>query len=223
MNTSLSLDWGVLLLELYTQFQNWQTGLLHLANLKGLIRCWSGPSLSLEIESNIHPHSWPESSVEVPNWSPKITTKNNVQEEKVFYHPKQNNHLLSSNLHRAGYLQIHLAPHSQPPNHQASLVTAWIVSLRKLLAMAVGCVKTRWFHNAALKPMPRRMKNITLFPYKFNCLCWKIALDIALLDVTSTSRLTLREWPPWCSKLCRCENGVTRWGFCLQSWAENVV
>ena len=72
----------------------------------------------------------------------------------------------------------------------------------------------------ALKPMPRRMKNITLFPYKFNCLCWKIALDIALLDVTSTSRLTLREWPPWCSKLCRCENGVTRWKFCLQSWAE---
>ena len=52
--------------------------------------------------------------------------------------------------------------------------------------------------------MPRRMKNMTRFPYKFNCLCWKIALDIALLDVTSTSRLTLREWPPWCSKLCRC-------------------
>ena len=38
--------------------------------------------------------------------------------------------------------------------------------------------------------------------------------------MTSTSRLTLREWPPWCSKLCRCENAVTRWGICLQSWAE---
>ena len=80
--------------------------------------------------------------------------------------------------------------------------------------------------------MPRSMKNMTRFPYKFNCLCWKIALDIALLDMTSTSRLTLREWPPWCSKLCRCvpseKNSVTivwMWpigDFALQSWAENL-
>ena len=89
--------------------------------------------------------------------------------------------------------------------------------------MAVGCVETRWHRNAAQKPMPCRMKNMTRFPYKFNCLCWKIALDIALLDVTNTSRLTLREWPPWCSKLCRCENGVTRWGFCLQSWGQFCI
>ena len=38
--------------------------------------------------------------------------------------------------------------------------------------MAVGCVKTRWHHNAAPKPMQHRMKNMTRFPYKFNCLCW---------------------------------------------------
>ena len=63
------------------------------------------------------------------------------------------------------------------------------------------CIRCKEFQMSTWKSFvvvvvvvtPRRMKNITLFPYKFNCLCWKIALDIALLDVTSTSRLTLRE------------------------------
>jgi len=36
-------------------------------------------------------------------------------------------------------------------------------------------------------------EKVTFFPYQFNCLCWKIALDIALLDVTSASSLALRE------------------------------
>lgn len=65
-------------------------------------------------------------------WGAKFEPQNHHQKQcsgrKSFYHPKQNNHLLSSNLHRAlhraGYLQINLAPHSQPPNHLASLVTA---------------------------------------------------------------------------------------------------
>ena len=129
----------------------------------------------------------------------------NFQEEKVSA-PPPTKHLLSCSLHRA------------TPD-QAGLVTPWIVSLPKLLSMAVGCVKTRWHHNGALKPMLYRMKkNMTRFHYKFSCLCWKIALDIALLDVTSTSELTLREWPPLCSKLCRCvpseKNSVTRWWLC---------
>ena len=47
--------------------------------------------------------------------------------------------------------------------------------------MAAGCVKTRWHPNAAPKPMQRRMKNMTRFPYQFNCLCGKIALDIVKL------------------------------------------
>ena len=89
--------------------------------------------------------------------------------------------------------------------------------------MAVRCVKTRWHHNAAPKPMQRSMKIMALFPYQFNCLCWKIALlDIALC-------LTLREWPPWCSKLCwltfwHCavKTMWPVWDFVLQSWAEIV-
>ena len=50
-------------------------------------------------------------------------------------------------------------------------------------------------------------------------------LDIAPLDVTSTARLTQREWPPWCSKLCRwtSENGVTRWGFCSTKLSRNCA
>ena len=37
----------------------------------------------------------------------------NFQEEKVSP-PKQNHYVLSCSLHRAGYLQMNLAPHSQP-------------------------------------------------------------------------------------------------------------
>ena len=106
---------------------------------------------------------------------------------------------------------------------QASLVTTWRVSLLKLLAMAVRCVKTRWHHNAAPKPMQSSMKNMALFPYQINCLCWKIALlDIALC-------LTLRGWPPWCSKLCwltfcvPSENSETLWWFgstMLRLWRQ---
>ena len=59
--------------------------------------------------------------------------------------------------------------------------------------------------------MQREWKTM-LFPCQCNCL-WKIALlVIALLDVTSSSRLTLREWPPWCSKLCH-------WDF-VRQWIQ---
>ena len=62
--------------------------------------------------------------------------------------------------------------------------------------MAVGCVNQA---NAAPREKTRCSSpiNSTVYVGRF------AMLDIAMLDVTSTSRLTQREWPPWCSKLCR--------------------
>ena len=70
-------------------------------------------------------------------------------------------------------------------------------------------------HHAAPKPMQHSMKNVTLFPYQFICLCWKIALDIALVDLTlslDTERVTAMVLQDVSLRFCvPSENGVTRW------------
>ena len=118
-----------------------------------------------------------------------------------------NHYLLSCSLDRVGYLQINLAPHSQPRTKLAQRHCDSFTS--RVAGHSCGMCEPSQC-SAPLKKLSSPTINSTVCV----CVCWKIAmLDIALLDVTSTSRLTQREWPPWCSKLCRLtsENGVTRW------------
>ena len=93
-----------------------------------------------------------------------------LQGKKKFLPHKQNNHYLLSgkvSTEQGSSKSTSLLP--KPTADQASLVTTWLsVSLLKLLAMATGDVWT--------KPMQRPVKNVALFPYQCNCLCWKIAM-----------------------------------------------
>ena len=82
--------------------------------------------------------------------------------------------------------------------------------------MAVGCVKIRWHPNAVPKPMQRRMKNMKNASPINSTVCvgrllWILFCWIWHIPLTW-------HWESdhqWRSKLCRCENGVFRWGFCL--------
>ena len=71
-------------------------------------------------------------------------------------------------------------------------------------------------------------RNMMLFPYRFNCLCWKISMLLCWILqcwMWQPSRSTQREWPPWCSKLCRLtsENDVTPWEFCSTMLTAAIV
>ncbi len=75
--------------------------------------------------------------------------------------------------------------------------------------------------------MQHSMKNMTLFPYQFICLCWKIALDIALVDLTlslDTERVTAMVLQDVPLRFCvPSENDVTWWGFCSTMLSGNFV
>jgi len=82
--------------------------------------------------------------------------------------------------------------------------------------MAVGSVWT--------KPMQRPMKNMMLFPYQFNCLCWKIAMLLCWILLCwmwpvplslDAERVTAMVLQAVLLRFCvPSENGVTPWEFC---------
>ena len=131
-------------------------------------------------------------------WFCSIFKKKNVSLTET------NHYLLSCSLDRVGYLQINLAPHSQPRTKLAQRHCDSFTC--RVAGHSCGMCEPSQC-SAPLKKLSSPINSTV-------CVCWKIAmLEIALLDLTSTSRLTQIEWPPWCSKLCRLtsENGVTRW------------
>ena len=150
-----------------------------------------------------------------------------LQGKKKFLPHKHNHYLLSGKVstEQGSSKSTSLLP--KPTADQASLVTTWLsVSLLKLLAMATGDVWT--------KPMQRPVKNVALFPYQCNCLCWKIAMGRLHWILLCWMWQVPLAWPwesdshgaPSCVSLRFCvpsENGVTRWGCCsIQCWAEIV-
>ena len=165
------------------------------------------------------------SSFETAIWFPWFSL--NFAGKKKFLPHKHNHYLLSGKVstEQGSSKSTSLLP--KPTADQASLVTTWLsVSLLKLLAMATGDVWT--------KPMQRPVKNVALFPYQCNCLCWKIAMGRLHWILLCWMWQVPLAWPwesdshgaPSCVSLRFCvpsENGVTRWGCCsIQCWAEIV-
>ena len=104
----------------------------------------------------------------------------NLQEKKVSL-TKTNHYLLRCSLDRVGYLQINRAPHSQP---RTKLAQRHCDSFTSRVAG----------HSCGISQCSAPLKELSSAINSTVCVCWKIAmLDIALLDVTSTSRLTQRE------------------------------
>ena len=121
--------------------------------------------------------------------------------QKKFLPPKQNHYLLSCSLHM--FTQSRVPPNQPrsplPTADQASLVTTWIVSLLKALAMAVGCVNQA---NATPREKTWCSSPINSTVCVGRLLCYYVGYCYVGCDQYS-SRLMQREWPPWCSKLCR--------------------
>ena len=108
----------------------------------------------------------------------------------------------------------------KPTADEASLVTTWIVSLLKLLAMAVGCVNQA---NAA--PSEKQCSspiNATVCVGRLLCwilLCWMWQVALAWHWESD------HHGAPSCviEILCASENNVIRWGFCSTMLRRNCV
>ena len=116
-----------------------------------------------------------------------------------------NHYLLRCSLDRVGYLQINRAPHSQPRTKLAQRHCDSFTS--RVAGHSCGISQC----SAPLKELSSPINStVCVCVGRLPCwilLCWMWQVPLAW------RREREREWPPWCSKLCRLtsENGVTGW------------